>query len=731
MQRFCLLLLLLGMVTQLKARNLSVHVTDIQEGKPLSGANIVYSFAEKDLRTFTDEKGIATLQTVQFPLQLKISYLGYESIDTILKDLPPGMDQIEIALSIKNKQLNDVIVTGGIVPVMERNSIYKVKSIPQKEIQNRAALGLGDVLQFEMNHFLSSDNILGTGLNIGGLSGQNIKMLINGVPINGSEAGFIDLSQINMHNVRRIEILQGPMSIIYGGNAMGGVINIITGETKNTWEGNLKAYGESIGKLNIAGSVGFKKRQHRFKLSMVENDFFGWSPKEDTLERYQLWKPKQQRSADINYNYSLKKGDIDFYTYYLYETIQNLGAPNVSPYRAYAFDEYYKTNRFRQSVNFNHRLSPFERFSMQNTYSVYYRTKNRFLKDLVNLDSELTSNIEDQDTSVYDMWHFRGMFNSNRIRSVDLNAGYELNMEKGVSSRLLDNKQKINETGFFTTATYMHKSVSLMPSFRINFHSKYHTNYSYGLHTKYTPNHRLNIRASLAQAYRSPGMKEMFLTFIDNNHIITGNENLLPEKGHHLQLFADYTIQNNKTLWTLSYEGRLNRIKNMIHLVNDSTNFISARYINLNSFNNVIHSLIVHYQQNHLQFKTAFSITNIFNSTSYADQTIYEIGSSANYFWTKLNSHINLYYKFISRQPILFIDGTVAYSRPLHIANLTCSRSFLNNRITLQSGIKNIFNVYNNFLSSTQNVQTTAHGGEGNMTLLLPRSYFLSILYNL
>ena len=72
-----------------------------------------------------------------------------------------------------------------------------------------------------------SYNILGASTNIGGIGAQNVKILLNGVPLNGSEAGFIDLNQININNVKRIETVQGPMSIMYGSNALGGVIILL------------------------------------------------------------------------------------------------------------------------------------------------------------------------------------------------------------------------------------------------------------------------------------------------------------------------------------------------------------------------------------------------------------------------------------------------------------------------------------------------------------------------
>ena len=66
-------------------------------------------------------------------------------------------------------------------------------------------------------------------------------VLIDGVPQNTSDMGDVNWNRINLEDVKRIEILKGPAASIYGNNAMGGVINIITKKAPKTWSGNLAA----------------------------------------------------------------------------------------------------------------------------------------------------------------------------------------------------------------------------------------------------------------------------------------------------------------------------------------------------------------------------------------------------------------------------------------------------------------------------------------------------------
>jgi iron complex outermembrane receptor protein len=98
-----------------------------------------------------------------------------------------------------------------------------------------------------------------------GLSGKEqarVLVLIDGVPINKSDGGTVDWNMINPEIVQKIEITKGAASSLYGGNAMGGVINIITGkpQEKLSFSGSLEygTYNTFAGKYSFAGKVNQK-----------------------------------------------------------------------------------------------------------------------------------------------------------------------------------------------------------------------------------------------------------------------------------------------------------------------------------------------------------------------------------------------------------------------------------------------------------------------------------------
>ena len=741
---------------KVSAQDVQLRIIDAETLASLEGVNIFCKdkFGQK-MSVRSSSSGLASLTNLSFPITVVSSMIGYDKDTLVLtQELAQWKNYAyyhTLLLTPKNYHLKKTVITGQLNPVLGHNSIYKVNTITEQEIAERAAVNLTDVLQFEMNQFVSNDNILGASNNMGGIGAQNVKVLLNGVPLNGSEAGFVDLNQININNVKRVETVQGPMSVMYGSNALGGVINIITKDAKKKTEVGLRSYMDNLIRFNVGADVGWRHKKHNVKTSISRNMFQGWTPF-DTLSRWSLWKPKIQYSADLSYSYRLPKGKLSLYSFYLNEEIQNRGVPEVSPFRAFAFDEYYRTNRLRNTINFDYQVGKNEYFKSQNTFSVYNRKKNRYYKDMVSLDSWLTENPDDQDTSIFYQYHFRGALSSARAEDTELMIGYEVNLESSRSTKLSDPNpdlaqspglldesnhlvmRNMAEMGFFTSANYKFNKVSVMPSLRVNFHSYFDHNFSYGLHLKYSPDSTMNYRASIAQGYRTPTIKELYLEFIDNNHRILGNQNLKQETGLHAEFTGEKTWSlSKKSELVLEGNAMYNILKNKIALttVNQATN--ETQYFNIEDFSNFITFLRVKYNSKNIHGSIGLSRTAILESTGLPSGSFSEILTSLSYNIPKIETRLNAFYRYNVNQPIYFVDGSFALSRPLHISNVSLTKNIFEDKLRLQVGVKNLFNIQNNILAggSGSSAMTSAHGNESTTTLLLPRSIFFEVLYKL
>jgi outer membrane receptor for ferrienterochelin and colicins len=228
--------------------------------------------------------------------------------------------------------IDPVVVTAEILPTQSSKSVQNVRILTAAMIQKQGAVNLKDILSTQLNIRISNDNILGSSLSLQGISGQNVKILLDGVPLIGRENGNIDLSQINLSNIERIEIIEGPLSVIYGTDALGGVINLIS--KKVTLDSakqsivNANSYYETIGQYNIGGGGVFKVSNMDFGGSINRNFFSGYNP--DKSSRTMTWKPKQQVFGSFSILNEKGKLRIRFKTDIFNERIENKGTPVIN-----------------------------------------------------------------------------------------------------------------------------------------------------------------------------------------------------------------------------------------------------------------------------------------------------------------------------------------------------------------------------------------------------------------
>jgi outer membrane receptor for ferrienterochelin and colicins len=121
---------------------------------------------------------------------------------------------------------DSVVVTATRTERKLSNLTVPVTIINAKTIQQNGSLRLTDILKEQTGINLTSG--FGAGIQLQGLNPDYTIILINGEPLVGRTAGVLDLNRIALGNIKKIEIVKGPSSSLYGSEAMAGVINIIT-----------------------------------------------------------------------------------------------------------------------------------------------------------------------------------------------------------------------------------------------------------------------------------------------------------------------------------------------------------------------------------------------------------------------------------------------------------------------------------------------------------------------
>ena len=228
-------------------QNAVIKVTDQKSKEPVPFCHVCFEGIKTGIPKYclTSVEG-QVVNDVKEISKVAISYVGY---DTYRDTINPG-ESIEVKLRPKVLNMDEVVVTAQYTPERADKSIYRIEVINARQIEQKAATNMADLLKDQPTMRVGQDAIFGTTLKMQGLSGENVKFLMDGVPMVGRMNGNFDLNQINLYNVDHIEVIEGPMSVIYGSNALAGVINIITKENRSSlFNATATAYTESVGLL--------------------------------------------------------------------------------------------------------------------------------------------------------------------------------------------------------------------------------------------------------------------------------------------------------------------------------------------------------------------------------------------------------------------------------------------------------------------------------------------------
>jgi outer membrane receptor for ferrienterochelin and colicins len=157
------------------------------------------------------------MKVVPLVLLLVLSVALQVAADTT--DTEPGEDTETV-------ELPAVTITATRLPKALKDAPVQTQLIQKEEIRESGAASLEDVLStFGLSY---TSNAMGSFVTLQGMSGERVLFLVDGRRLIGRVAGNVDAANIPVESIERIEVVRGPQSALYGSDAIGGVINIIT-----------------------------------------------------------------------------------------------------------------------------------------------------------------------------------------------------------------------------------------------------------------------------------------------------------------------------------------------------------------------------------------------------------------------------------------------------------------------------------------------------------------------
>ena len=729
------LITLLILVSSGFSQSYKVFVVDDKgEAIPFVNAAVNYTLGEEKLQkqTITSSEGSIKIDSLWRNVKLKLKHVGYQT-----KFASVSKENNEVVMYEDNLELKTFVVTGQYSENSTDNSVHKVKVIDLRRIEAQGAVNLQELMEQEMNIRVSQDNVLGSSMSVQGLSGENVKILIDGVPVVGRMNGSVDLSQINLNNIERVEIVEGPLSVNYGTNALAGTINLITKKNKKKFGARAEGYYETIGQYNFNASLDLAHKTHAFTFSGGRNFFDGYS--EFDTSRVMQWRPKEQLFGSFKYSNSHKKLSYQLSSDIFEELLISRGEPR-KPYGETAFDDYFTTTRFSNAINVNYKINSGSEVNVLGGYNYYRRIKNKFIKDLVTINYTLVDDPASNDTSVFDLIFSRGTYSfSKDSTKINFQVGYDINVESNIGKRIANGRREIGDYAVFGSLEYSPTDkIVIRPGLRYSYNTAYETPIIPSLNIKYQWTKHLTSRFSWGRGFRAPSLKELHFLFVDLNHNILGNENLKAESSDNLMLQFTYKRGIKRGVYNFGLSGFYNAVNNQISLVLQNPTEQLYSYVNIGEF----YSQGINFNSG-FKYKTyrtdiGFSWIGRYNIESANNSDIErfsytpEIMASFGYEVEEWQTTFNLFYKYTGKvlgySESEFGDISQFEVQDYSMMDVSVIKYFFKKKMNLTIGAKNLFDVGN--INSTQLIGGVHSGGGNNVPVAWGRTYFTKLVIN-
>jgi outer membrane receptor for ferrienterochelin and colicins len=413
------------------------------------------------------------------------------------------------------------------------------------------------------------------------------------------------------------------------------------------------------------------------------------------------------------------------------EYMLDRGIPIV-PYSESAIDQEFRTQRADQVLSYRRAFNDKNKFNLLLANNIFYRTKNKLLKDLVEMESILLPEASEQDTQAYFSQTVRAIYSWIPNKKWSYQGGLDMLRETVSGPRIYQESQTIVDGGFYATAIYSPTiKCNIKPSVRYNFNSNFDAIPVAQLQFRYTPGIRSVFKGSFGTGYRAPSVKELYLNLVDNSHNVVGNTALKPETSSHLRLSWSYSIPMRNNL-NLKPEIELfdNSIDDQIQLV--ATDAISAVYSNVANFRSSGFNVTIPLYGKTINTSVAYSAMVIDNGLSDNIQDpIHDVAVNAS--WFKKNTSVSVFAKRQGSRVILSADeeGGVYEWVQEGYTFLDISlgqKDLLLKGLNLTIGLKNALDVT---LVNSQTLGTAHSAGSNVQSIANGRQIFSQLVYQI
>jgi len=512
-------------------------VVDNTNNEPITGAIIRILSLNK--ASASDENGsfkISGLSKGNF--LVSVSFVGFETKELKIQ-IPFIMDSLfKVSLHPSIVDMEGIVVTGTRTEKKLKDMPVLTQVIYPENLKESGIISITEALEHEVPglDFNVEQTPLRPTMTFQGMTSGYLLVLIDGERVGGESNGDIDYSMLNLNNVDRIEVVKGASSALYGSNAIGGVINIITKRPVVPFELNAFTKYSKYNELESGTSISEKVDNFFSLTNMAYNKTDGYQLPDNgwTQQKFKNLSLSQKFEFDLSKKITFSaNGRLYFEHFY-----DGLGIfpDDISHDMSGNAKLFYKINDSTSLL-----LSYYNDVFSTNGYLL--GNEYDFLQDV-----RLT---------------FNNVYSFNKFTSGIEYLPEQLNSEtngqfvpKGI--------YRANEAVLFGQDDIKINNIfSAIIGFRATDHSGYGLNFvpKFAIMAK---KDNLIYRLSYGFGYRSPTLKEMYYnfdhTFSGFDFYIKGNPNLKPEKSQ----YFGYSVEMNDSWVNHSVNIYYNRVQNLI-----------------------------------------------------------------------------------------------------------------------------------------------------------------------
>jgi outer membrane receptor for ferrienterochelin and colicins len=414
-------------------------------------------------------------------------------------------------------ELDEVVVTASRYEESIMDTPVSIEVISQEEIEESNANNLADLLQFAGSVHIKDNGGLYAKKDvlIRGFRGDQVLILIDGQPYNNPNDGEVKLQQIPIELIKRVEVLKSPSSAIYGPNAMGGVINIITKDAKDISKTtlNLGLGSYNTKQLGISSSFTGDKSSFVFIYDDLYSDGHRENSKIDREDFFAKYKYLLSETTDIKVAFKYNDSYIEYPGTTIFQSngIMDDIDRNINFVLNQNFEEkdrqisLFNNNRDLYAITYG--FTDYITDTNINSYGLSYQ-ENLYLKNhTVSYGLDLTKNEVEAKINYFDYGIFA--YTEDNYNKDNLNKAV-----------FIQDKYNYNEKNIFSYGL------------RYDDHDEYGSELSPKFGYIYKINDNLNFNFAASQSFRAPSFYELYGTY--------GNLDLKPEKTDSFDLGFKY-----------------------------------------------------------------------------------------------------------------------------------------------------------------------------------------------